>query len=155
MDPRYKWKAYFHVFFLMRRLVFVMIMIFLNEFLFLQLAAHIIVTLLYISMFLIVKPYRDGKSNQREVFNELCVLAVSYSLISMNDSSASLPTRDLIGTFYVGVCCFNLVLNLTNIAKSIIFESIPEAYHRFVSNRKETEYQKATMDYYESKIKFC
>jgi hypothetical protein len=34
MDPRHRWKAYYHLFFLLRRLLFVTVMIFLNEYMF-------------------------------------------------------------------------------------------------------------------------
>lgn len=130
-------------------------MIFLNEYLYCQLAAHIILTLLYVSMFLVIKPYSDPASNKREIFNEMCVLAVSYSLISMNDTSVSFEMREYIGTSYVGICCFNLVLNLGNIVKSLVFKSIPSAYKKSQQNKREVEYQKTFMEYLDSKIEFC
>jgi hypothetical protein len=102
-----------------------MALIYLNEHLFLQLICHLILTLVYVCVFLVIKPYKNPSDNQREVFNELCVAAVSYTLLSINDPQASQEMREYVGLVYILICCFNLITNLSKIAHSIIFHSIP------------------------------
>ena len=126
MNPRHKWKKYFHIFFLTRRLLFVLTLVFLNGYLYLQLSIHIIITLVYLSMFLGVKPYSDPNDNKWEVFNETCVMCVSYILIVLNDTSTSPEMRDVAGLFYVGICFFNLAINAGKMLRAVLYETIPD-----------------------------
>jgi hypothetical protein len=142
MDSEIKLKSYFHVFFLLRRLIFVLIMIYLNNYLFLQLALHIILTLLYISFFLVIKPYRDPEANRWEVFNEICVASVSYILIIISDENLSLELKETVGAFYVAVCLFNLVSNASKIAKSLKEVTIPQFIKNYKDKKSEKQYQK-------------
>ena len=88
-------------------------------------ASHILLTLIYLAMFLVIKPYTDPEGNKWEVFNELCVVSVSYILIVLNDTSANQEMRKIAGAFYVGICLFNFLVNAMKLVKSMVNESIP------------------------------
>ena len=67
--------------FLGRRILFVLILIYLNDYLGLQLCLHLILNLAYMGYFAVVKPYSQKDQNEWEIFNEVCVMIVTYILL--------------------------------------------------------------------------
>jgi hypothetical protein len=76
-------------------------------------------------MFLSIKPYKDPLANTWEVFNEVCVISVSYILLTLNDPSTDQEMREAAGGIYVGICLFNFTINAAKMVKNMMFESIP------------------------------
>ena len=73
----------FDLFFLVRRILFVMILVNLQDYLGLQLACHLTQTLVYITYILHFQPYKDHWQNVMAVLNDSSVMLTSYTLIML------------------------------------------------------------------------
>jgi hypothetical protein len=65
--------------------------------------------LIYIIQF---RPYEDRKANLNEAFNELCILATSYTLFIFTDQVEDFRIRNIVGFLIIAIILFNFAVNL-------------------------------------------
>jgi hypothetical protein len=99
--------------FMVRRLVFAVIGIFLESLPFLQIQlfiSHCLLVVIYLGYF---RPYTTQKQNNLELFNEICILAASYHLIIFTDFVDDLDIKYQAGWSLIAITLINLIGNLT------------------------------------------
>jgi hypothetical protein len=65
--------------------------------------------LIYIIQF---RPYDDRRANLNEAFNELCILATSYTLFIFTDQVEDFWIRNIVGFLIIAIILFNFAVNL-------------------------------------------
>ena len=120
-----RWQSIFLSIFLLRRSLFVYIIYFLEPYLGSQLILHIILTIMYTAYFAIVKPYTSPGANEWEIFNEVCVIIVSYSLMFLTSYDDDAMTRYNVGWIYILLISFNIFCNAYKIFKEMVTITIP------------------------------
>jgi hypothetical protein len=91
---------------------------------------------MYTSYFIVVKPYEDPSANEWEIFNEVCVLLVSYILMFLSLYNDDIDSRVKIGWTYITVVSFNIACNAYKIFRTLMVESLPTMYQN-CKKRKE------------------
>lgn len=71
----------YHTLFFARRIILSLSAIFLIEYPFLQIQLHLLTSLASLMFIGFVKPFKNPSDNCKELFNEICIILVSYSLI--------------------------------------------------------------------------
>lgn len=70
-------------------------------------------------------PFAEKDLNDGEIFNELSIYLVQLSFLVMH---GVIEGKTEIGWVYIGVCVFNLGVNLMRIARVLVYEYIPDRY---------------------------
>ena len=65
--------------------MFVLIIVLMNNYCYLQVISHIILTITYAGYILANKPYIKNEMNKTQALNEISVLASTYILITLTD----------------------------------------------------------------------
>jgi hypothetical protein len=125
ISMRNRYTSWFMFVFLLRRTLFVLIIYFGEQFLGLQLILHIILTLFYVAYFAVVKPYKDPHANEWEIFNEIFVVLISYTLMFLSQYDEDFEIRMMIGLGYCGLISINLALNAYKIFKNLVIVGLP------------------------------
>ena len=97
--------------FFMRRTVLVMVIIFLNE-LFLSLALLQAISVFYLGFFMSKMPLVTRRANLVEVFNELCMCLILYSLTHLTNFLPEASSRYSIGYLYIFFTGGNMLVHL-------------------------------------------
>ncbi len=105
----------FNAFFIVRRLLFVFICIFMKEWPFLQIIILFYQCLLMLIYLGSVKPFIHSYMNNLEKFNEITILAVSYHLLVFSDYVESLEIKFYCGYSIIALTCFNIFINMAAI----------------------------------------
>ena len=92
---------------------------------------HIILTLFYVAYFAVGKPYKDQHANEWEIFNEIFVILISYTLMFLSQYDDDYEIRGMIGWGYCSLISFNLAVNAYKIFKSLVIEGLPKAYNEY------------------------
>lgn len=104
---------YFNSVMLLRRLAFVLVLIFLQESQGLQL---VIITQLSFAMLVVLfhfRPYKENSKNRLEIFNEACLLATCFSFIPFLDEFTLDPKLKLyLGFIPLAISLFFLLTNI-------------------------------------------
>ena len=70
-------------------------------------------SLLMLAVTGIVEPMKELSKNKMQLFNEVCVVLISYHLIPLTDFMADLEIRNnLVGKSLIVVTLFNLAVNI-------------------------------------------
>jgi hypothetical protein len=109
----------------------------------------------YMTYFALVKPYTSKKANEWEIFNEIFVVLISYTLMFLSQYDDDIEIRSLIGRVYVGLISLNISCNAYKIFKNIIYESIPEGYKNYLSNNQTKNDERRLKQWIDDKVKFC
>ena len=80
-------QAIFHLVYMIRRIIFVLIITFLDNMCFFQIIAHTVLTILYTIYILAIRPFKDNETNKIQVLNEISVLLTTYVLITLVDEN--------------------------------------------------------------------
>ena len=91
-----------------------------NEYVGLQLVAHIVHTMLYTIYILHFEPYIEKRDNMIRVWNEVSVLLVSFVLIGMSSDFIEIDTKYNLGFVYILFASTNFVYNLYGIIYELI-----------------------------------
>lgn len=122
-ELNYKSKAslLYHVFFMLRRLLFAFSAVILTNWPFLQIQTLILQSIFMIIFITTVKPFEDSFMNKLELFNELCILGVSYHLILFTNFNPDVNNQYLAGWSIIGITMLNVITNMSiMIGKSVI-----------------------------------
>ena len=77
------------------------------------------------SYFAVFKPYIKKEQNEWEIFNEVCVMMITYILMFLSNFDASGQQRYMVGWMYIAVSSFNLACNAYKIAYQVFLVTIP------------------------------
>ena len=119
------YKSIFHVVFLMRRFVYVITVMFLDEYVGIQLMILSKLSLVYLCYIIHWRPFSEPDLNEGEIFNETCIYLVQLSIMVMHSVTDG---KDNVGWMFIGICAFNLTVNMGRIARTLVYEYIPSKY---------------------------
>jgi hypothetical protein len=106
-------QALYIVFFLLRRLIFALSATLLSDWPLLQVNLLFLQSLSLLWYFLHYRPFKEPVTMFQEVFNEICILAVTYPCLMFTgffDTSVELAYKT--GWLVIGAIGFNIVINL-------------------------------------------
>lgn len=112
------YKSIFHVVFLMRRLVFVLTVMFLNDYPTIQLIILVKLSLAYCCYLSHYRPFAEQELNDGEIFNEVCIYLIQLSLLIMN---SIIEGKTEIGLLFIALIVLNLAVNLSRIARVLVY----------------------------------
>ena len=65
------------------------------------------------------KPFDRTEMNKTEIINDLVLLVMSYSLLTLTDFVRDIPTKIQIGYFMISLTIFTMVLNMYLISVNV------------------------------------
>ena len=92
--------------------------------------------------FAVGKPYKDQDANEWEIFNEIFVILISYTLMFLSQYDDDYEIRSMIGWGYCSLISFNLAVNAYKIFKNLVFISLPKSYNEYKKKRQAISDQK-------------
>ena len=98
--------------FFVRRLIFVIFVIVLKDYLWGQLAMQNFVSLGMVIFLQLYKPLESNFANNIETFNEATVILMTYFLMCFTDFVPDAETRSELGNYYNGVSLGNIVVHM-------------------------------------------
>jgi hypothetical protein len=66
-----------------------------------------------------VKPFELPSINRVELFNELCISAMAYTLIILTDFVENPDLKEIGGYVVIGIICFNFLANIAIIIRGM------------------------------------
>jgi len=105
-----------------RRLAFVLVLVFWYEFLWGQIA---IMTMLSVAMIIFInwwKPMESRFMSNMETFNECIALCTIYLMMSMSDAVPDAELRNNYGQFFIAVLCLYLGVHMVNLFGDLCFK---------------------------------
>ena len=76
-----------------------------------------ILSLIYVAYF---RPFESNFDNNKEIFNEICILIVSYSLFIFTDFSMEIDLKNNFGYILISIVIVNILVNGFFIVKTIL-----------------------------------
>ena len=76
-----------------------------------------ILSLIYVAYF---RPFENRFDNNKEIFNEICILIVSYSLFIFTDFSMEIQLKNDFGYILISIVIVNIIVNGFFIVKTIV-----------------------------------
>ena len=119
------YRSTFHVIFLMRRFIYVLTVMMLSEYVGIQLIILTKLSVFYCCYIIYWRPFAEPDLNDGEIFNEICIYFIQMSFLIMQ---AVIDGKEEVGWIYIGICAFNLAVNIARIARVLIYEYIPSKY---------------------------
>ena len=104
---------------------------------------------------MLTQPFEEPFANTWEVFNESCVILVTYCLIVLQNVQLSPDQRINAGYVQIFVYCLNMFFNLSKILRKMYFQSIPEAYNRYKQKQQDKLHAEKYQSWLSSKVEFC
>ena len=106
----------FPVTFFGRRIIFAWSAVYLEDFLWAQLAMHMMISVFMVIYLRWYKPMESPLANRMETFNECTTIFLIYCLMCFTDFVPDEETRSKIGLFYIGVNLFHILVHLVFLA---------------------------------------
>ena len=141
--------------YLLRRAIFVFILVYFESYNGFQLILHMQLSVFYFIYIMHYRPFEDKFMSSWEVFNEACVMMVSYCLMFLQSPYLTPADRYTVGYLQILVYCINLFCNISNILSKLVNVSIPEAYRQRTRAKEAEVYEKKLNEWIQKKIKFC
>lgn len=108
----------FNFFFMVRRIIFVMSVIYLNGYPVLQVNLMLVQSLSFVVYLIVAKPFEDPKINRIEIFNELSILFITYpSLLFTGYFNADVDLQYKAGWAMIIMIFGNIAVNLIFVVK--------------------------------------
>ena len=108
------------VFFLMRRIIFVISAVYLKRFFLFQLAAQFLSLWFSINYLLLYKPFESKLTMSLELMNELTSGILMYHLIVFNpDWVSDNEPREFVGTSFIVIVCLNIAVHVFFLCKTV------------------------------------
>ena len=104
------------VIFFARRLIFVWSVIYLQDFLWAQLAIQTMTSVFIVQYLLWFWPLESAFAVKMEVMNECTIVLMSYGQMCFTDFVPEPETRSLIGFYYIGITLANVLVHLIFLA---------------------------------------
>ena len=98
---------------------------FLDKYVGIQLMILTKLSLVYCCYITYWRPFTEPDLNEGEIFNEICIYLVQLSIMVMHSITDG---KDEVGWIFIGICAFNLTVNLVRIARTLVYEYIPNKY---------------------------
>ena len=94
----------------------------------------------------IVKPFALKSKQILEIFNELCLLTVSYNLFIFTDFVSNAEIKYIVGYFVMSITMLNILVNIVLIIKSTITKVL-QLVMKLVKKYKDRRVKKYQMKY--------
>jgi len=120
----------FNSYFLVRRLFYAAVLLFLHDQPILQATALTCTSIWMMCCLLTFQPYSSEVMNKMEFINEVFVLVLSYAVYLFSDLVPDVRLRAQIGYYYCYTIMLNLLVNVAVILKLMIFDSCKRAYNK-------------------------
>ena len=135
------------VYFLYRRFLSVLILVFLDQWPFFQCTFMMVLSSINVVYMLVVKPLQSKGDNRLDLFNEACILAVCHCMTICLNVALPSEANDLLGWVMVALTSLNILANLAIGVYGIILEMISdhklnkarERIDKFLAKREEIE----------------
>ena len=130
LATRTKSQALYHFVYILRRTIFVFILVFVNGYVGIQLMAQMFLSLFYVIYFAHVRPFIEKQYNDWEIYNECSLMMTNYALLWISDPDDEMNPDDRykFGWFYIGVCSSNLIINGLKVGIKFFVETLPSSY---------------------------
>ena len=155
LGTRYILQALFHVIFVLRRTLFVLILVGLEQHAGLQICLQMMLTGAYTICLIQIRPFEEKFDNQREIFNEACVMLVLYCYAMTTSTQLAGEDRYSFGWVYVFIAGFGPLTNFGLILEKLACKVLPQLYRAQVNQRKRNQYEQRVDRWLESKKRFC
>ena len=99
-------------FFVLRRFLFSLSLVFLSRYLFLQLFLSLLSSSLFFIFIFVVQPYKKRLLNRLEIFNESCILVLNYFIVGFTDMQPDPKLKQFLGLLYCGFIILNFLSNI-------------------------------------------
>lgn len=136
--------AIFQVVFMIRRIIFVMIIILLKEQSGMQTILNVALTLVYIVYLAHYKPCEELGQNNNEIFNDCCTMLVSYFLMWLSIfpdyTEEEKDTVNNISWLYVCTTSFNVVVNLLKLSYQSAID-LPKKWKQVKAKHQDWKYE--------------
>lgn len=119
--------------FLVRRMTFAMIVVYLTDYSYFQLQL-IILQSSFMMIYIFSNPFLDWKLNFLEIFNEGCLMLCSYHCLAFTDYVDEIETKYLIGYSAFFLAGINILTNIGNLLFEII-KSLKRTYSKCRKNK--------------------
>ena len=130
---------------MVRRIIFVMIIILLKEYSGMQIIANVALTHAYIAYLAHFKPFEKLEQNKNEIFNDVCTMLVSYFLMWLSTfpdyTEEELDTVNTIGWFYVCTASLNIVVNLLKLSYQSTI-NLPKKWKQVKTKYRDWKYER-------------
>ena len=99
-------------------------------------------TVAHVIILLLIKPFKGGRKQlKKEIFNEIAIMFVSYTVMCFSDFVPDPETRFYIGYVSIGIVCLHLLISLGFMAAEsyhLITLEIKKLIirHRYFNSRK-------------------
>ena len=98
--------------FFIRRAIFIISVLHLDNSLLTQLSIQIIMSLLNLLLLIQWKPLITNFENNKEIFNEVTILGLSYFALTFTNAEPNPNTRAVYGLVYICLSLFNILVHL-------------------------------------------
>jgi hypothetical protein len=110
----------FSVYFLLRRLFIVVVLVSLDALPYFQCAFFIVTSQINSAYLIASKPMSNMKEQGVELFNELALLCTCYLITTILNIAIPLELSDMLGWIFIGVVTFTVFINIALTAQSSI-----------------------------------
>ena len=132
-----KMRAHYNTFFLARRLMTVVVLIYLERFPYFQCALLMLMSGYNLIYIFVHQPLLSRNDNRQEIFNEGCILASCYLTTNYLNIAMPVDFKDQLGYISIGVGCLSIGVNVATVILSTVssvWTSIIEAQATYLAN---------------------
>lgn len=101
--------------FFLRRMIFVLVVLFLGDFVLVQMSIQIIVSLLILLFLILYKPQKTKFTNNKEILNEFTILLMSCIAMSFTGAETDPEKRAWLGRGLIFISLSNITLHMVGL----------------------------------------
>ena len=135
--------------FFIRRLVFVLSIMYMSDYLLCQIALQIAISLIILIFLLLWQPKKNKFENKKEIFNELTILVLIYFVLSFTGAEPDAEKRAMIGRCIIALSSVNIIFHLVLLIKDCILkiiDTVRRAFKWLLSKCKRNKQQKCVLE---------
>mmetsp|Transcript_15722 Transcript_15722/g.11428 ORF Transcript_15722/g.11428 Transcript_15722/m.11428 type:complete len:136 (+) Transcript_15722:226-633(+) len=106
------WQMIFHFFFVGRRFIYAYVLVYCQNYPFVQFQSLTVMVLIVCCYMIIVSPFEDKATVKTEIFNEICILACCHHLPLLTDYLENYDQQFKAGWTLCGVIFLNSGVNI-------------------------------------------
>ena len=139
-----KHRSLFNIYFLVRRLFSVIVLIYMDSLPFFQCTLLAVFSTINVIYMVAHMPISTARANKIEIFNEFCILICNHIMTVFLNVAMPITLKNDLGWFIIGVASVNFGFNLSLVA----YESFTEVYEE----RRQKKIRKMAKSAYELKM---
>lgn len=134
--------AMYHMIFLARRFIIVMLLMFAEENKFLQIMSFLSLSLVNLGILINFRPFKENASNNVEIVNEITIYLCNTATYCILNDGTEEEFKTFMGDQLMNVCILNMLINLAIVVFSTIKQSYQKCKHQARSRREAKEVEK-------------